>query len=147
MDGYLAGLTARFKEHTGEMSNMDVTINIFNPTGDMVSKLKVEDFLPDIVAAPSRSQELYVVGIAEKDRKVRWWLNNKLSQLLQWLGIWGIETERHVYRLFQLDYSGEVLARSAEIVPVGDMSVLVPSDNSAFVIAATTSTLYFFKKT
>lgn len=93
------------------------------------------------------SKDLYVVGIAEKDREVQWWLNNKLSQILQRLGIWGIKTERHVYRIYQTDYTGKALARSAEVIPVGDMSVLVPSDNSEYIIAATTSTLYFFKKT
>ena len=146
-DGYLTGISAKFKEHTGEMSNMDVTINIFDDAGNIISRIsKVEDFLLDIVAAPSHSKDLYVVGIAEKDREVQWWLNNKLSQILQWLGIWGVKTERHVYRLYHVAYSGKVLARSAEVIPVGDMSVLVPADNSEYIIAATTSTLYFFKK-
>lgn len=148
MNGYLAGITAKFKEHTGEMSNKDVTVNIFDPAGEIIKKIsKVEDFLLDIIAAPSHSKKIYVVGIAEKDREVQWWLNTKLSQVLQWLGIWGIKTERHVYRIYQLDYSGKVLARSAEVVPVGDMSVLVPADKSDYIMAATTSTLYFFKKT
>jgi len=147
LDGYLAGISAKYKEHTGEMSNMDVTLNIFDSTGSIVNKIsKVEDLLLDIVAAPSRSKHLYVVGISEKDREVEWWLNNKLSQILQQLGIWGIKTKRHIYRLYQIDYYGKVIARSGEVVPVGDMSVLVPSDNSEYVIATTTETLYLFKK-
>lgn len=147
LDGYFAGITAKFKEHTGQMSNMDVTVNIFKPDGEIARTFsKVDDFLIDIVAAPSHSKELYIVGIAEKDREVQWWLNNKMSQILQWLGICGMKTERHVYRLYQTDYTGKVLARSVEIIPVGDMSVLVPSDNSEYIIATTTSTLYFFRK-
>ncbi|MCJ7545819.1 MAG: hypothetical protein MUP30_03160 [Deltaproteobacteria bacterium] len=133
LNGYLGVITAKYNEHTGMISNMDVTLYITDPAGNIVKKImRVDDFLVDIVAASSRTEYIYVVGIAQKDREVR--------------GSLGIKTTHHVNRLYRIDYKGKVLGRSGEIIGLSEMSMLAPADASDAVIAATRWTLYYFKR-
>ncbi len=124
----------------------DLTFTAYGPHGNLLwTKKKIENYNLRMIKVPNLAENIIVLTEAEKKVEVKWWLNSKLNEIFERLDLFGMKDFRPVFRLYRLGFDGEVSGKSQDIISLGDVRVLVTSQDGNYLLAATRHKMYYFR--
>jgi hypothetical protein len=106
---------------------------------------KIENYNLRMIRVSNLAENIIVLTEAENKGEVKWWLNSKLDEIFERFGLFGMKDFRPVFRLYRLGFDGDILGKSSDIISLGDIRVLVTSQNGNYLLAATGHRVYYFR--